>query len=130
MLKRSKDTTTIKYFPNILKFIKTVLQHTSLAVKNLYNSQLYLNGIAGWPQARDIFSDSAVLMDADTGTILFDKSMDRQMYPASVTKLMTILLALENGNLDDPVAMTETGTAYCVDGSSNLYTQQTIWQRR
>lgn len=81
------------------------------------------NGIAGWPQARDIFSDSAVLMDADTGTILFDKSMDRQMYPASVTKLMTILLALENGNLDDPVAMTETGTAYCVDGSSNLYTQ-------
>ena len=81
------------------------------------------NGIAGWPQARDIFSDSAVLMDADTGTILFDKSMDRQMYPASVTKLMTVLLALENGNLEDQVAMTETGTAYCVDGSSNLYTQ-------
>ncbi len=81
------------------------------------------NGIAGWPQARDIFSDTAVLMDADTGTILFDKSMDRQMYPASVTKLMTVLLALENGNLEDQVAMTPTGTAYCVDGSSNLYTQ-------
>lgn len=81
------------------------------------------NGIEGWPQANDIFSDAACLMDADTGTILFDKSMDRQMYPASVTKLMTALLALENGNLEDEVVMTETGTAYCVNDSSNLYTQ-------
>lgn len=81
------------------------------------------NGIPGWPAADDVFSDAAVLIDADTGTVLFDKSKDVPMYPASVTKLMTILLALENGNLEDQVVMTETGTAYCENGSSNLYTQ-------
>ena len=81
------------------------------------------NGISGWPQFKDIYSDSGVLIDADTGTILYDKAMDRQMYPASVTKLMTALLALENGNLEDQVSMTATGTAYCENGSSNLYTQ-------
>ncbi|MDO4803770.1 MAG: D-alanyl-D-alanine carboxypeptidase family protein [Lachnospiraceae bacterium] len=81
------------------------------------------NGTPGWPQAQDIFSDAGVLIDADTGTVLFDKCMDVQKYPASVTKLMTVLLALENGNLEDQVAMTSTGTAYVADGSSNLYTQ-------
>lgn len=81
------------------------------------------NGTPGWPQAKDIFSDAGVLIEADTGTVLFDKAMDVQKYPASVTKLMTVLLALENGNLEDQVAMTQTGTRYVEDGSSNLYTQ-------
>ena len=36
---------------------------------------------------------------------------------------MTALLAIENGDLDAQVTMTETGVAYATDGSSNLYTQ-------
>ncbi|MBE6887619.1 MAG: D-alanyl-D-alanine carboxypeptidase [Ruminococcaceae bacterium] len=43
-------------------------------------------------------SETAVLMEASTGAVLFDKNMNRQMYPASITKVMTAMLALENSD--------------------------------
>ena len=46
-------------------------------------------------------------MDLATGEILFNKDMDKQMYPASITKVMTTLLALENASLDEEVTFTE-----------------------
>lgn len=81
------------------------------------------NGYEGWPKGREINSDYACLMDADTGVVLYGKKKDGATPPASITKIMTCLLALENGKLDDQVTMTETGTAFAVDGSSNLYTK-------
>ena len=59
------------------------------------------NAIEGWPQGPDTYSETAVLMDADTGTILYNKGMDEKRYPASITKIMTALLALENSNAGD-----------------------------
>lgn len=50
-------------------------------------------------------SETAILIDADTGQILFEKNMHRQMYPASITKIMTALLALENAELSDIITM-------------------------
>ena len=81
------------------------------------------NAVAGWPQAEDINSTTGILIDAATGTVLFNKSMDQQMYPASITKILTTLVVLENGNMADPVTMTETGVAYAVGGSANQGTQ-------
>ncbi len=52
-----------------------------------------------------ILSQCAVLMDADTGQILFDKYMHTRMYPASITKILTGLVALENGKLSDTITM-------------------------
>ncbi|MBQ0060080.1 MAG: D-alanyl-D-alanine carboxypeptidase, partial [Lachnospiraceae bacterium] len=70
----------------------------------------------------NVASETACLMDADTGAILYNKDMDRQMYPASITKVMTTMLALEYGNLSDQVTMTSTGVAYVQSYSSNLGT--------
>ena len=59
-------------------------------------------------QIQDIYhirSDSVVLMDGDTGQVLFEKNMNMKMYPASITKIMTALIALEKGNLRDTVTM-------------------------
>lgn len=58
---------------------------------------------AAWPAGPDIFAETGVLIEASTGTVLYDKSCHQQMYPASITKIMTTLLSLENGNLSDPV---------------------------
>ena len=52
------------------------------------------NAIEGWPQGPDTYSETAVLMDADTGTILYNKGMDEKRYPASITKIMTALLSV------------------------------------
>jgi len=76
-----------------------------------------------WPAGPDVISETAVLMDADTGAILYEKDMDRVLYPASTTKIMTCLLALENGSLEDQVTMTQTGVYYAQLGSSNLQTK-------
>ena len=53
-----------------------------------------------------LYSETAVLMDGDTGQVLFEQGMHRRMYPASVTKVMTALVALELGNMDDVITMT------------------------
>ena len=39
-------------------------------------------------------------MEAGTGAILYAKNIDAQEYPASITKLLTTLIALENGEMD------------------------------
>jgi D-alanyl-D-alanine carboxypeptidase len=50
-------------------------------------------------------ADSAVLIDATTGTVLFEKNKDTAYPPASTTKIMTALLTLEKTNLDDDVVI-------------------------
>ncbi|MDD4474976.1 MAG: D-alanyl-D-alanine carboxypeptidase [Eubacteriales bacterium] len=52
-----------------------------------------------------IKSEAAILIDGDTGQILFEKDMHKKTYPASITKIMTGLLALEKGNLSDIITM-------------------------
>ena len=54
-------------------------------------------------------SEAAVLMDAQTGQILFDKNMEEQLYPASITKVMTALVALKHSKPTDTVTMTQEG---------------------
>ena len=51
----------------------------------------------------NIYSDAAILMDYKTGTVLYSKDSEEKMYPASTTKILTAILALEKCNLDDVV---------------------------
>ena len=67
-----------------------------------------------------IKSDSAILMDAETGQVLFEKNMNKIEYPASITKVMTGLLALENSNLDDIITMTHEGVFSVERDSSHI----------
>ena len=45
-----------------------------------------------WPQAPETASPSIMLMEASTGTVLYEKNSDEAHYPASITKIMTTLL--------------------------------------
>lgn len=63
-----------------------------------------------------IVCTSAVLIDATTGTILAEKNADKKMYPASLTKIMTAILALEMGELSDVIKVDDT-TPYEITGS-------------
>ena len=44
------------------------------------------------PSSKSLSADSAIVMDADTGLILYSKNMDKKHYPASITKILTTLL--------------------------------------
>lgn len=52
-----------------------------------------------------ITSETAILIDAGTGVEIFSKNPDRRMFPASTTKVMTLLLALEHGDLDEVITI-------------------------
>lgn len=56
-------------------------------------------------KAPDLVSNAAVILDAETGNILYQKNADDKHYPASITKLMTCLLAIENSSLSETVTM-------------------------
>lgn len=58
-------------------------------------------------------------MEAETGAVLYAKGMDAQRYPASLTKIMTALLLVENCGMDQQITMTETGLSEAYPGSSN-----------
>lgn len=60
-----------------------------------------------WPDAPETLSPGVILMEESTGTILYEKNSDEAHYPASITKIMTTLLALENGNLSDMVTFSD-----------------------
>ena len=62
------------------------------------------------PVAEDLWLNaySAILLDMDTGEVLYESNADEQNYPASTTKMMTALLTLENGDPKDMVTVSET----------------------
>ena len=57
--------------------------------------------------APSILAESAILINARTGGVIFEKNADVRRAPASLTKMMTAMLALETGRLTDSVRITE-----------------------
>lgn len=65
-----------------------------------------------------LYSSACCVMDADTGEILYYKNMDDKHYPASITKVLTGLLVIENTNLDDIITFSQdcwNGLNYYLD---------------
>lgn len=54
-----------------------------------------------WPEAPEVGAGSAVLIEADSGTVLYAKNADIKRYPASITKILTGLITIENSDLSD-----------------------------
>ena len=68
--------------------------------------------------AAHLKSQSAILVDGETGEVLFEKNAHERMYPASTTKVMTLLLALESGiSLNETVTIPSAAGDY-PEGSS------------
>ena len=66
-------------------------------------------------EAVEVSATATVLLDADTGQVLYEKNGDEQMLIASTTKIMTALVVLEQAGLDDTVTVTRDHMA---EGSS------------
>lgn len=78
------------------------------------------NEIINWPEGPRIGAKSAIVMEVDTGSILYNKNIDESLYPASITKMMTALLVMENTNLSDVVTFSETAIKNTEWGSSRI----------
>ena len=90
----------------LASFFVTALPVTSFAEEN-------------WPQDVSVTAEGACVMDADSGTILYGKNADTAYYPASITKVMTALLTLENcESLEEMVSFTQSAVELGEDNAT------------
>ena len=82
-----------------------------------YYEPIQSNAVEGWPEGQAIQASAGVVMDIDTGVFLYSKNCDRQLYPASITKIMTALLTLEKADLD--AVMTCSTIVYELDENAS-----------
>ena len=62
------------------------------------------NEVPNWPAGPAIGAESAILIEAQTGTILYAKNIHQREYPASTTKILTTLIATERCQMDEIVS--------------------------
>ncbi|WP_201715116.1 D-alanyl-D-alanine carboxypeptidase family protein [Rossellomorea arthrocnemi] len=73
---------------------------------------------------KSIYSDSGIIIDSKTGSVLYSKNGAKRMNPASITKIATAIYAIEHADLDDPVKIsenasnTEGSTVYLAPGET------------
>lgn len=60
-----------------------------------------------WPEAPQTESPAVILMELSTGTILYEKNSLEAHYPASITKIMTALVTLENSDMNEVVTFSD-----------------------
>lgn len=72
-----------------------------------YDTPADSNSLENWPAGPNVYAASAIVMDMDSGAVLYSKRSDEQHYPASITKLLTVLVALENANLTDTITFSQ-----------------------
>ena len=79
------------------------------------------NAYESWPQGPLVTADSAIVMDINSGAVLYGKQIDKKQYPASITKVMTALLALENGDIHtDRVTFSEDSISFLEYGDAHI----------
>lgn len=77
--------------------------------------------VSAQENAPQIIGESAIVVDVETGEVLYEKASDTRHYPASITKCMTSLIVLGHRNLDDTVEYSREALLSIESGSSAAY---------
>lgn len=78
------------------------------------------NEWTGWADGPGTYGESAIVMEVSTGAILYAKNIDAKQYPASITKVLTALVALENGEFSDTVVFSHDCVSFLQPGDSSI----------
>ena len=85
-----------------------------------YYEAVQTDALANWPQGPAIYAESGILVDLDTQEILYSKNIDKQLYPASITKVTTTLAAIESSSPEEPVTFSQHALDSIEWDSSNI----------
>ena len=72
-----------------------------------------------WPLDTGCQSEAGIVMDLDSGAVLFAQNIHVQEYPASITKLLTALVVVENASMDEQVTFSHDAVYNVESGSGN-----------
>ena len=82
--------------------------------------EIQSNANENWPAGPAIGAEAAILIEANTGTILYSKNIHEELYPASTTKILTCLIAAEKAKLDETVTFSHNAVFSIEPDSSNM----------
>jgi D-alanyl-D-alanine carboxypeptidase (penicillin-binding protein 5/6) len=99
----------------LFKFKRCLQKMKWLIALAVFPFTSYIAAAAALP---DIHARAAILLDAKTGQILFQKNANERNPPASTTKVLTAIIAIESGHLDDEVTVSQQAASTC---GSSLY---------
>ena len=91
---------------------ENILENQSITVESNYREN--------WPTGPIVSAGSAILIEAETGTILYEKNIHSQEYPASTTKILTTLIAMETCAMDEMVTFSYKATHDIDPGSNHI----------
>lgn len=80
-----------------------------------------INKIYANDESINLYSESAILMDSESGMILFSKDAEKKMYPASTTKILTAIIAIENCKPNDMVTVSSSSISTIPSGYTSSY---------
>ena len=78
------------------------------------------NEIDNWPTGPALGAEAAYLIEANTDTVLYSKNADEKLYPASTTKMLTCLIAVENCSMDEVITFSQNAVFSLDSGSSTI----------
>lgn len=90
------------------------------AMENRKYLPIESNEIENWPSGPAVGAEAAIVMEANTGVILYSKNIHEKLYPASTTKILTCLIAAESSSLDETVTFSHDAVFSLERGSSNM----------
>lgn len=96
------------------------LDELTQAMEDRKSLRVDTNEIENWPNGPIIGAESAIVMEANTGVILYSKNIHEKLSPASTTKLLTCLIAAENSSLDEIVTFSQNAVFSIPRDSSNM----------
>ena len=107
------------------KNILTILMILSTLISSLiYTNPVLATNNTSTPEPDfTIESNGAVLIDSNTGTVLYGKNENDKLYPASTTKILTAILAIENCKLTDKITASYDAVMSIPSGYSNAAIQ-------
>lgn len=101
------------------KLMKQLLCFTLGLLLALYNPVITAYAKPEWPEDTGIESESGIVMDMDSGAVLYGQGIHVQKAPASITKLLTALVVIENSKLDDIVTFSNDAVYNVEEASGN-----------
>lgn len=78
------------------------------------------NEIENWPEGPAVGAEGAIVLEANTGVVLYAKNIHEKLYPASTTKLLTCLIAARECSMDEIVTFSHDAVFGIQQGSSNI----------
>ncbi|MDO4267393.1 MAG: D-alanyl-D-alanine carboxypeptidase family protein [Eubacteriales bacterium] len=99
-----------------MKRLTVFLLCLALAAANICQTSL---AAVRWPDNISISAEGGIVMDAGSGAVLYGKNIHTAYYPASITKILTALIVIENCNMDDMVTFSRTAVYSVESGSTS-----------